>query len=215
MGPVISKRKETGVLAAATDEQLFLLMKNRGLDPENGNAAWGEFYRRYAKYLWKCCLIQCSSLPDGEEVAMDIFQATMEKIYDRANNFHIEKNSGLKGYISRIAQNEFHNYFKKYHLNFSNEEYPETEDSSEDHEAEIQIPEIKFENLKQMLSKLSPKEYKVLITCMNYYQIDNPNSHLPDEEIKKLCIEFNIAPATIRQIKKRSLQKLKDFAKLL
>lgn len=222
MGPLIIKSAKPSILSDLTDIELFELMKNRDSNHNSAKHAWEEFYKRYARYLWNCCLNQCKSLPDGESVALDIFQGTMQKIYGRAELFDVKRNSGIKGWISRVSQNEFHNYFNKYHLNFTNDQPEDIEDEVEiennneiDEELATKIETIKFDQLKLLLSKLNEKEYKILITCMSYYQMDKPNTHLPDNEIEKLCKEFNIKPASIRQIKRRALLKLQKFAQNL
>ena len=202
-------------LGEVPDEQLFEMMKLKDSSPEHARPAWGEFFKRYKKYLWQCCLTQCKSIPDGPSVAKDIFQSTMTKIYLMAEAFKPEKNTGLKAWISQVAKSEFHNYLKKYHLNFVRDEGIEIADEESDeneNEAAAKVLNIKFERLKTLLSQLTAREYKVLMTCMSYYQLDKPNAHLPDTEIKKLCQEFNIEPATIRQIKRRAIIKLKKLS---
>ena len=198
----------------ASDEQLFDIMAK---NDSNGDAsrAWAEFFKRYKEYLWKCCLQNCKSIPEGDQVAKDLFQTTMQKIFAKSKTYKKGKSQGLKGWISKIAFNEFQDYLKKYHLKFTNDLPVDLIDEEIDEEHELEsdnIQTIKFENLKILLSNLSVREYKILITYMSYHQLDKPESHLPDEVMGELCEEFKVLPANVRQIKRRALLKLKNHA---
>lgn len=202
------------------DSQLFSVMQNRDSKPEEAKKAWAEFYKRYSRYLWNRCLKQCKSAPEGDVLAKDIFQITVKKVYEKAGKFDIDKNSGVKGWLSSIVQNEFYTYFNKYHLKFSNEEIPDVPDTSEDEGEQLmdealydKVANVKFEMLKNLLSSLTVKEYKVIMTYMNYHQLDKPGAHLPDAVMGQLCAELNnITSAAVRQIKSRALKKLKKLA---
>lgn len=222
MGLTITKSDKPTGDSDFDDHQLFLFMKNRNSKPEEARKAWNEFYIRYAKYVWNRCLSQCKTAPEGDVLAKDIFQNTMQKVYENAEKFDLEKNDGVKGWLSSIVHNEFYTYFNKYHLKFSNEEYADIEDTQEDEETLIledalydKFAGANFEVLKKLLSGLTEKEYKVIMTYMKFHQLDNPGSHLPDAEIRKLCAELNITAATARQIKRRGLLKLKKLAEQL
>lgn len=204
-------------LVKVSDDELFADMSNFENESEQAKLAWQEFYRRHHKYLWKCCVLQCQKLKEEDylQIAKDLFQTTMHKVYVKAYTYKPQINSSVKAWLSRIAQNEFHDYLKKYHLKFIKGDIPELEDSVEDVDdsvASSNIVDLKLDKLKSLLSILTEKEYKILMVCMTYYQIDNPNAHLPDFVIDELCAEFEISPATIRQIKRRAILKLKAKA---
>jgi len=216
----VSVHDTTVVIQAAEDAYLFELMKNADNDPGKATIAWTEFYRRYSTYLWNCCLKVCKSAIEGDKLARDIFQSTMHKIYSQAKTYQPEKATGVKAWISKIAHNEFIDYYNKYNANFSPFDMaPEIEDdvadSDGEHELAGKLLSIHSEQLKALLGKLSRKEFKILMTCMNYYQLDKPNAHLPDAEMEKLCKEFRIKSDAVRQIKRRALIKLQKFAKEL
>jgi RNA polymerase sigma factor (sigma-70 family) len=222
MGPLFLKTSKPSALSDLADKELFELMKNHESNEENAKLAWEEFYLRYARYLWNCCLRQCKSVPDGNSVALDIFQSTMRKVYDKAGKFDSNGSLGVKAWLSKVAQNEFRDYYKKYHLHFTNDE-PEKdvidevevyEDSIDDSLAE-KVETIQFSHLTQLLSKLNEKEYDVLITYMSYHQIDKPLAHLPDPEMDRLCKKYTIKSEAVRQIRLRAMKKLKKFSKEL
>lgn len=206
--------------ANLSDSSLFELMADYDRNQEKATSAWNEFYQRYGTYLWNCCLHVCRTVPEGEKLAKDIFQSSIQKIYAHARSYDPQKARGVKGWISSIAYHEFIDYYNKYHRNFvafdqqlheveiANDEWEEIEEET----VASKVLGLKLEQLKALLSKLSPKEFKVLMTYMSHYQLDKPNSHLPDSQMKQLCAEFNVKSDAIRQIKKRALAKLKKLA---
>lgn len=201
----------------AKDGDLFLLMTDQG-NPGRARAAWNEFYRRYSTYLWNSCLYVCRSVPEGDRLAKDIFQSTMHKVFSRAATFDPAKGLGIKPWISRIAHNEFIDYFNKYNSRFVPGALEiEIEDEAFDEETDSdtlnKVLVIQLEQLRVLLQQLTAKELKILMTYMNYYQIDNPNSHLPDEEMSRLCDEYKIKSDAVRQIKRRALIKLRTLVK--
>jgi RNA polymerase sigma factor (sigma-70 family) len=220
MALTLTKSDRSAGYSDVEDSQLFSLMKNRDSKLEEAKQAWNEFYKRYSKYIWNRCLKQCRTAPEGDVLAKDIFQITVKKVYENASKFDIEKNNGVKGWLSSVVHNEFYNYFNKYHLKFSNDEIPDIPDSSEDEEEQLindalydQVVNIKFEALTKLLSCLTAKEYKVVMIYMNYHQLDKPSSHLPDDVMSALCAELNnIKSAAVRQIKGRAMKKLKKRA---
>lgn len=216
----LTKSDRSAGYSDVEDSQLFALMKNRDSKPEEANQAWNEFYKRYSKYIWNRCLRQCRTAPEGDVLAKDIFQITIKKVFENASKFNVDKNNGVKGWLSSVIHNEFYSYFNKYHLKFSNDEIPDIPDSSEDEEEQLindalydQVVNIKFEALTKLLSCLTAREYKVVMTYMNYHQLDKPAAHLPDDVMSALRVELdNITPAAVRQIKGRAMKKLKKRA---
>lgn len=200
-------------LSAMSDVDLFKVMSQGATSPILASSALEEFYRRYNAYLWRCCLHICRSTTEGEDLAKDIFQSTLHKIFIKAGTYDSEKGTGVKAWMSRIAYNEFIDHYNKYNKHFELvNELPEVEDAEYDEEALAnQLLMIREGQLKELLRHLNLKEFKILMTCMAYYQIDNPNGHVPDKVIADLCSEFNIKPDAIRQIKRRALIKLKKF----
>ena len=208
--------KQDSLVSTVSDNQLFELMKNVDGDPLEARSAWEEFYRRYAGYLWNCCLKICRTVSEGDSLAKDIFQSTIQKIYIKAKTYNPDRATGIKAWMGRIAYNEFIDYFNKFNQNFVLvNEMPDVEEDVQEDEDERAITEklldLKEDQIKNLLSNLSAKEFKILMTCMSYFQIDNPNAHLPDDVINDLCSEFNVKSDALRQIKRRAILKLKSI----
>lgn len=207
--------------ANLSDSSLFELMADHDANPSRATRAWNEFYQRYSTYLWNCCLHVCRTTTEGDKLAKDIFQSSIQKIYAHARKYDPQKANGVKAWISKIAYHEFIDYYNKYHHNFIafDQQSHETEvgedvwGEGEEETVASKILGLKLEQLNSLLSKLNPKEFKVLMTYMSHFQLDKPNSHLPDSQMKQLCIEFNVKSDAIRQIKRRALAKLKRWAR--
>ncbi len=215
MQPLIENPKKPTPYNNLTDRELFEIISKRETEPAAAHQAWSEFYKRYATYLWNSCLLLCKNCIEGVDLAKDIFQSTVTKIYLRAGKSDVKS---VKAWISRIAKNEFHDYVKKNLLNFSQELTPQIEvvddESLEEEDESIynQILSLKFDQLTALLSRLTKREYTVLTTSLTYHQ-EGEKNHMPDDVIKGLCDEFNIEPGNIRIIKHRALLKLKRLAK--
>lgn len=207
--------------ANLSDSSLFELMADHDANPSGATRAWNEFYHRYSSYLWNCCLHVCRTTTEGDRLAKDIFQSSIQKIYVQARKYDSQKATGVKAWISRIAYHEFIDYYNKYDRNFvafdqHSHERGVADDVWEEGEEETVtsiVLGLKLEQLKFLLSKLSPKEFKVLMTYMSHFQLDKPTSHLPDSQMRQLCAEFNVKSDAIRQIKRRALDKLKRWTR--
>lgn len=216
----VTARSSEDDLTTASDDHLFEAMKDAELNPEKAQFAWTEFYKRYSSYLWNCCLKVCHSVTEGDDLAKDVFQSTIKKIYLQAKTYRPEKAVGIKAWISRIAYNEFIDYYNKYNAHFvpfdaieeDAKELPE-EPIDQGDDLSSKLLTVHADQLKSLLSSLSGKEFKILMTYMKYYQIDKPNAHLPDGEIEQLCKEFNIKADAIRQVKRRTILKLQKLVK--
>jgi len=62
--------------------------------------------------------------------------------------------------------------------------------------------------LDDALRLLSERDREILLTC---YMYKEDKKHLPDEVINELSLRYSTTPANIRQIQKRSLEKLKAY----
>src|SRR5688572_3224623 len=101
----VTARSSEADLTTASDDHLFEAMKDAEANPEKAQFAWNEFYKRYSSYLWNCCLKVCHSVTEGDDLAKDVFQSTIKKIYLQAKTYRPEKAVGIKAWISRIAYN--------------------------------------------------------------------------------------------------------------
>lgn len=192
---------------------------------DNSKAAKAEFYQRYNSFLLTTCYRVCKSFDSGNELAEDIFQNTMLKaidgiksVYDKANETTTNLDKQIKRWLSSIAQNELNEFLRKN----PDEKFLSLPDRVATSEIEIEFdlaeePKDPVKNSQfgyldtdKIMSVLSDRERYILMVYFNYYDKEEPNRHLPDQEIERLCKMFDINPPNLRQIKKRALKKLRD-----
>jgi RNA polymerase sigma factor (sigma-70 family) len=179
-----------------------------------------EFYYRFSSYVYKACLRFTSSLQGSHTSSTkDLHQEIFIKIFRKLNKFTINKEYSaerltysIKAWIGVIANRECLNYITK---NITNtkvdycEELPISAfDICDEEEQRIESPnELK---LRDALSALPERNIHILRTYANFDCIETGN-HLPDEAMAELCKVYDTTSENIRQIKKRSLDRLKQL----
>ena len=83
---------------------------------------------------------------------------------------------------------------------------------TDEEEAESGPPSIKEVLIKGALAELSDKERDILLTYLDNDAGDG--KHLPTEIIKELTVKYGVTAAALRQIKKRSLDKVKTYIEM-
>jgi len=192
-----------------SDEDLLVLMSFQKDNKKESEEAFNTFYDRYKSFLWSLCYSICTKrkgTQEGEELAKDIFNNTMMSIYESSLTYDSKK-SKIKTWMSRIAKNEMCDFLKD-ELVFSplNEDVYLISDNDNIEDTTFISPEKK--ELENALLTLSEKEKDILLTYMQY---SDGKKHLPDELISELCKRHSTLPATLRQIKKRTLEKIEKY----
>jgi len=198
-------------MAEYSDEDLLVLMSFQKENRTESEDAFRVFYNKYKDFLWSLCYSICTEskgLSEGEELAKDVFNNTMMSIYESSHTYDSQK-SKVKTWMSRIAKNEMFDLLKgeSEHIPLNEDIYYVSENENNNEENIDSIPPKK-RDLEKALNTLSEKEKDILLTYMQY---SDGNKHLPDEIISELCQRYATIPATLRQIKKRSLDKVKNY----
>ena len=192
-----------------SDEDLLVLMSFQKENKKEAEYAFQVFYDKYTNFLWSLCYSICTKrkgVSEGKELAKDVFNNTMMSIYESSHTYDSQK-SKVKTWMSRIAKNEMCDLEKGESL-FTplNKDIYYVLDNDGEEDIDFVSPEKK--DLDKALDTLSEKEKDVLLTYMLY---SDGKKHLPDEIIRELCQRYCTLPATLRQIKKRSLEKVKNY----
>lgn len=191
---------------------------------EDSDTAKSEFYSRYSSFLLKVCRKSCFHFDSNHQLAEDIFQNAMLKgigniksIYKSASEETTNLDTQIKKWLSKIAHNEFIDFLRKN----KDEKFLAIPERSKSEELEIEfdlgedlkdpIENSQFGHLdpEKVLSVLSDRQRYILMVYYSYYDEKNPNRHLPDNEIKRLCDMFDISSDYLRKIKSRALKKLR------
>lgn len=190
-----------------TDDDLFVMMSFRETDKEEADRAYTVFYERYAKLIWSLCYKVCGNqLIYGGSLAEYVFSETMNRIY-----MYPTYNGSCKvsTWASKIAHNILISLLSNPceeliddNANFVNNMVQ----NNDPYDEETMTYEQKL--LDDALNSLSDKERHILLTYYNYKEGDK---HLPDNVMSELKKTYSTTSENIRQIKKRSLDKVKQY----
>jgi RNA polymerase sigma factor (sigma-70 family) len=182
-----------------------------------------EFYYRYNSYVLRGCQDFIRSLGETHfEAAKDLFQEIFIKIFKKLPEYQVASDATetkldrcIKAWMGTIVKREFFKYYAKHKtysiVDFYDElplhiyELPAHEDL-EVHESEEE------RKLKDAFSKLKDRDATILRTYAMFDCI-HTGKHLPQDIMDQLCQMFQTTPENIRQIKKRTFDKLKDQIK--
>lgn len=190
-----------------SDDELFALIALKDQDIERAKMAFNIFHNKYSRLLLTLCYDVCSSwrIANSKAIAEDIFQQTMIAIYEHPT--YNSSKGKVSTWMAKIAQRKacdllnLGNSKESYLDEIGSKEYYDDEESDE-----IITPQKKI--LADALNTLSEIERGVLMTYFGYQQ---GRKHLPDCTLKELCDYYKKTSDNIRQIKKRAMDKVKDY----
>ncbi len=195
-----------------SDEDLFVLMSYKIENEESAKEAFRVFYDRYKKLVWTLCFRACTSLDteNGKELADCVVNNTMMAIYEHQT--YDSQKAKLSTWISSIAYNKTVDLFKEYGIT-DNRVTPLNEATTaavydEDDEGVVEYEAPNRRLLDAALALLSERDREIVMTCFLY---KDGNKHLPDEVLGELSRRYSTTSVNIRQIKKRSLDKVKTY----
>lgn len=196
---------------------MFLSMAMKDDDRQEAERAFAEFYNRYKNYLYTVVRNACKSWEMyGDELVQAVHENAFLKVYEKADSFMMIEDIAfarqelrMKSWLGAIAHREMLlllRQFKEekekidYHDDMTFLEQPEEIDNSQSTE-EILLVE-------KALKTLSDRDRHILIT---YMMFEDGNKQLPKPEIQRLAEIWKVLPDNMRQIKKRSLAKVKQY----
>jgi RNA polymerase sigma factor (sigma-70 family) len=211
--------EETIKLVPLTNESLanlFLAMAMKEDDRAEAEKAFNEFYNRYKDYLDTVVRKVCSSWKMyGVELAESVFQNTFITVFEKAESFIIiddldfkKQETRMKAWLGKIAKNEMLILLRDMKDRKDKLEY--TDDFSFGFN-NIDEPIAYSEDYliaEKALSSLNERDRDILVTYLIY---EDGNKKLPREEIQRLANLWNVLPDNLRQIRKRSFEKMKQF----
>ncbi len=206
---VIQNRKQAETLYSDVD--LFVMMSFREENEIEAHEAYRIFYDRYKNFLWNICTkVSQNKEFCSEELAKDVFINTMIAIYKSSHTYD-ENKSKVTTWISCIARNEMYDllYILK-EKNIGGKIFVPLDENIPLSNIEVnnEILTPQKEALNKALETLSEKERDTLLTYMMY---QDGNRHLPDEVMQSLCDRYGSTSINLRQIKKRALDKVKNY----
>ena len=197
--------------------ELFLSMAMKEDDRKEAEKAFAVFYSRYKNYLYTVIRKACKSWTMyGDELIESIHQNTFITVFEKAEKFMLIENipfekqeKRMKSWLAKIAHNEMLILLRELRPNNENIEYHDELSFLENIDEEIEPQKSDdFLLAEKALNTLSDRDRNILVT---YLMFEDGNKKLPRSEIQRLADMWGILPDNMRQIKKRSLQKVKKY----
>lgn len=147
----------------------------------------------------------------GTQIAHECFEKVRKYKTFKVDEVKIKDcRKAVMAYLYRIIQNLFNDYQRSAERKESvvvNKSYFDglLEDKSVGDDPE-RLQQVKKKAV-DVLSSLSPREQKVILTDLEYKR---SQKYLPDDVIELLAAEFGVKKDTIRKIRERAIQKIKN-----
>lgn len=201
-----------------TVEELLLNISEKASNKHQADEAFTELYYRYSKFLTSA--VQTHMRSQGKyikEIVDMVVSNVFIEVYHNPLNFsfdpqkHASEIMAFKGWIVRIARNEFYDIIKQSSQRENRLRLVGDEDLLNP-PVEIEVEEEFICNNRKLLDKalegLNDEERYVLMSCYDVYE---EGRYTPSDVLDILCEKLSTTRANIRQIKKRSLDKVKNY----
>ncbi len=197
--------------------ELFLSMAMKEDNRQEAEKAFAVFYNLYKNYLYTVVRNACESWPIyGEELIQAVHQNTFLTVFEKAEKFMIieditfeRQEKRMKSWLSKIARLEMYKLLRLLKDEKNNIEYHDDLSFLENLDEEIEPQKSgDFLLAEKALQTLSERDRNILVT---YMMFEDGNKKLPSTEIQRLADMWDILPDNMRQIKKRSLEKVKKY----
>jgi len=197
-------------------EDLLLIISDQKENKERSQDGFIELYRRYSEDLTQAVAgyLKSKGIYNDEmhksiisNVFLEVYENPLSFNYD--NKKHQSEESAFKAWIYIIARNEFADLMR-HSIKFTETHTLGIENDLIERYADVDIEEeIVSGNRKLLdsaLSVLSERECHILLTCFDYFE-DGKNT--PSDVLDYLCEYWGTTRDNVRQIKKRSLDKVR------
>lgn len=211
---------KTITLKPLTNEALAVLFLSMALKKDNrqdAEKAFAEFYNRYKNYLFTVVRNACESWTMyGEELIQGVHQNTFLTVFEKAEDFMLIENipferqeKRMKSWLGIIAHREMLQLLRQFKKDKEKIEYHDDLTFLENSDEEIKPQKSEdFLLAEKALNTLSERDRNILVT---YLMFEEGNKKLPSSEIQRLAEMWEVLPDNMRQIKKRSLEKVKKY----
>jgi RNA polymerase sigma factor (sigma-70 family) len=192
-------------MSTETDEDLLVYMGMQDQLPAR-KAAFAEFHKRHAGFLWGVCQ---RALGGDFHAAEDLCQLVLLEVFEHPDGYHAD---GTRKPVQRIRAwlDTTAGIFLKRGLVYRM--------PAESLDPEVAAPELDDAELTPLTRRtieafhtLSPETQQLLQTWLKHYDPEHPQAHLPDDIVAALANELNTTKENVRQMRRRGLQKIKEY----
>lgn len=190
-----------------TEKQMQKVRAYKDSDNEKAWEAFGNVYQKYNEALYTLCRNVCRD--DGS--AIIVCGETWKKIWNKPIYDYQGYKTTFMVWVSEIAKRTWLDIKLKSVLRTDFENIPEIAVDAQEYEFEEDpdLPNINEDLLEEALHQLTDKEYDILMTYIEYDT--DQKKHVPDRIIEELTTKYQTTPVNLRQIKSRSLKKVKAY----
>ncbi len=205
-----------------SDLQIIEGMK-KGDDPNLTRRFQQQFFDKYKGYIYKIALQRCVRYNDPQAMASDITQLTFIKAFGKIIEFDLSKETDhsrhqyiIKAWLGIIANNCFNKeYAQRKGVTYLDDLKSYSEEEGYDFfeslygDEIIEIPNIFRSKLRAAMNSLTEIQRHVIETYASEGCINDPSKKLSKTAMEFLCKTHETSTDNIRQIKKRTLDKIK------
>lgn len=211
----------TPVLDGESDEDLLIRMSLQGSEPIEAKRAWGVFYDRHIRYVhghcWEVLDKHLHGRYEGKaiwDMAAELAADTMIKVFHKAELFQLDGPCDLdqmrwrvRAWLGRIAHNIACDW-----LNSGGHESGTVaiEEVADRVVEDDDPPNPLHECVRKLIDALPYKERAVVLAYMDFYNPAKGAGRISNEESKRLAQSLNLTTASLRQVKRRAFQRLKE-----
>jgi len=193
----------------------------------SAEAAFRVFMDRWGRPMETAAKQLCAFPPALYIGADAVLSELWQKVYFRAETFKDGELVGeqlqrrVAGWLKTIARNVLRDlldeYDKRKLCEIPDEELPaiaerDPADLFDEGASQPAIENKRLAAVAGCLQKLTEREIDVLRTTAEYFNADCETDSMPKHLRDALCARYQIPPATLRQVRKRALDKLKKCA---
>lgn len=203
------------------DEDLLIFMSLRDDDPATAKSAWTVFHTRHARFVhgqcWRVFYQHLNGRYDNRairEMAKDLAAEVMMRVFSRAETFKLrgsrdsdQMRRQVRAWLGTIARNMVRSWLSSGQYESGVGGIEGLDESIEDDGD--RPPNPMHDCVRQLIDSLPDKERTVLLTYMQFLDLKTGTGRLSNEESKQLAERLGLTTASLRQIKRRVMQRLK------
>jgi RNA polymerase sigma factor (sigma-70 family) len=205
-----------------TVEDLLLNISDHETDRAKAETSFSELYWRFSEKLEGSVRGHLKSKGMyNPDLINTIVSNVFNEVFLKPLNFTYDKNQDqseetkFRAWLYRIARNVFADLMSA-SIQYTSRNVVGIDDDLVERYAEIAIEEEALKGNREMLEKamsiLSERERHILLACYDYYE---EGKNTPSEVLDMLCEYWGTTRENVRQIKKRSLDKVKKQLEML
>ncbi len=201
------------------DCELLRRMADNASERSARREAWGVFYERHAKYVYRKCAAAHSKLIGIENVG-DAVSDTFLRAHERAATFKLsgasveDQQRVVRAWLLRINENIVRDHFRNSpKIVFAEESELENQEDARDETKLLSVEPLSAKSVlvEEGLKHLSDREQRVLRETVFWYVPGARSQRMPHAAMASLTKELNTTPANIRQIRGRALETLRQY----